>query len=249
MTQSENNIPMQASFPDVDLRLMGAMWTLQSRKLRDMRPTDRATIRQAVAAVQSLGERLIEMMGGTGLMTCRAMPQITHLTRIRKAPKRLWLEIRYGDGDAALFLEFKQDEMNIGMHAPRFASDEDRKETWNRFRKHKPQIYRGLKQKRSAEDGQIDEAGTPPGAWSLSKRRPPVFAAPGETPAKVPGAVTISRPLDGADVTVDQMAVHLSEAASLFSPFLEGDDSALSAAICAFQSMGTAPAAESMRLS
>jgi len=154
MTQSENNIPMQASVPDVDLRLMNRLWALESRRLRDMRPTDRVTIRQAVTAVQSLGARLIDLMGGTDVMTCRAMPEITHLTRIRKAPKRLWLEIRYAEGDAALFLEFKPDEINIGMHAAEFASNDARKDTWTRFRKHKPQVFRSLKQKRSAEDGQ-----------------------------------------------------------------------------------------------
>lgn len=248
MTQSENNIPMLRACPDVDLRLMAAMWDVQSLKLREMRPTDRATIRQAVTAVENLGARLIDMMGGTGVMTCRAMPRITHLTRIRKAPKRLWLEIRHADSDAALFLEFKPEDVTIGMHAPRFADDATRKDAWARFRKHKPQIFRALKQKRSAEDGQIDDSGTPPGAWSLSKRRPPVFALPGDAPAKVPGAVTISRALE-ADVSVAEMATDLSEAARLFAPFLEQEGREMPALLCALATLDAAPAAEGVRLS
>lgn len=252
MTHIANNIPIMTAFADVDLRLIEALWNIRNRKPRALRPSDRAAIRQSVAAVQRLGARLIDRLGGAGVMTCRALPQITHLTRIRKAPKRLWLEIRSADGADApvLFLEFTPGDLAIGLHVPCFATAEIRKDTWTRFRKHKPQIYRSLKQKRSEEDAPKAETGSPARPWLQSKRRPPVFVVPGATVldgGARPGAVTLSRSLGAQALDLDAMVQHLHDAVEIFAPFLDADDDRPTAALLrAFRSMDVPQA---MRLS
>lgn len=217
---------------DVDLRLIDAVWGVQDRDVAGLRPTDRHTVRQGAAAAARLGERLI---GGEAPMICRVLPEITETTRLREAPDRFWLEFVQRDADVSrgrapvLFVELMPEAANIGLFHPGFASDTERKDIWNRFRKHKPKVFRGLKKGRAGQV-RIDETDISPGSWSMSTCSPPGFAsevsdvADGQEalagePTGSAETVSISLSLNAEDLTVGKLTLCLAKAVEVFAPF------------------------------
>lgn len=235
MTHIADNLSFTRAIADVDLRLVDALWEIQFRAAHDFRPSDRHTIRQGFAAVERIGHRLVSSVGGQMGLGCRVLPAMSQTTRVRAAPRQVWLEIARRDAapDApgpVLFCAFAPKGVEIGVFVPGGAGERARKDLWTRFRKNAPKIFRGLRQPRKAPPVPIGESVVPPGAWALGTACPPDAAPPAYLDAlpDVTGdmaapmeAVSIALTVPAAELSMERLEMCVARALNVFAPFLE----------------------------
>jgi hypothetical protein len=109
---------------DTDLKLIYDIWSEQDHSNDVMRSSDHLAIRKAVAALDRVGNALARRLASDWTADYRTLPEITPTTRVRKTPRRLWLEIDITEprgewsARAVLFLEFSKKGVTFGIRLP-----------------------------------------------------------------------------------------------------------------------------------
>ncbi len=109
---------------DADLGIIYDIWPEQDRSNHVMRPSDHLAIRKSAAALERVGSALARQLASDRVAEYRTLPEITPTTRVRKTPRRLWLEINLNEprGEWAartvLFAEFSKKGVRFGIRFP-----------------------------------------------------------------------------------------------------------------------------------
>ncbi len=236
MTNTIDTQNSEIKHRDPDLGLIFALWKLPTEIERQLRPSDRHSVRQACSALDRLGERLMDHLSPADAVGYRALPQVTPVTRLRTIPKRLWLEILFEQSPekpakrTTVFVEFIPDQINFGLFVAGFSSDQKRKEFWKAVRSRNSEVFQDLKRSLADRTGDVERDDIDSSTWHISK-----YSAPTKQPdynvdlndwmrnrskAKLEdsGSFAIRKSCHEPNPSIDFISTNLAEVVELFQP-------------------------------
>lgn len=221
---------------DADLGQIDALWDLEAEYVRELRPSDRHSFRQAFYALDRLGERLMDLLSPAGAVGYRALPQVSPATRFRTIPKNLWLEILFEDAPenpaeySSIFVEFIPNQINFGLFVSGFSSDQKRKEFWKDVRSKAPDLFQDLKCSLADKTVDVERTDTDQNIWCVSKNsaptKQPIFNADlndwmrqkSKVRSEHSGSFAIRKSCNEPNPSFDFISTKLANAVELFQP-------------------------------